>query len=75
MKVIEVEEPECTAQMGGITAQVRTDLVPDVKVGDYIIVHAGFAIQTLDEADALETLRAFDEIAKISTQEEHSPLL
>ncbi|MFH1740919.1 MAG: HypC/HybG/HupF family hydrogenase formation chaperone [bacterium] len=72
MKVTQIDGLECAAEMRGITARVRTDLVPDVKVGDYIIVHAGFAIQRLDEEDALQTLRDLDEIAALAAEEEHS---
>ena len=45
---------------------VRTDfsLVPQVKVGDWVIVHAGFAISVLDEKEAKRTLRLLREIAK-----------
>lgn len=37
----------------GVKKEVDISLVPDVKVGDYVIVHAGFAIQIIDEEDAL----------------------
>ena len=47
---------------GGISKSVCLDLVPDVKVGDYVIVHVGFAISTLDEAEAKATLDLLHEI-------------
>ena len=37
----------------GVKKEVDISLVPDVKIGDYVIVHAGFAIQNIDEEDAL----------------------
>jgi hydrogenase expression/formation protein HypC len=46
---------------GGTIRQANLSLV-DAKVGDYVIVHAGFAIQVLDEKDALETLELFREV-------------
>jgi hydrogenase expression/formation protein HypC len=46
---------------GGTMRQANLSLV-DAKVGDYVIVHAGFAIQVLDEKDALETLEIFREV-------------
>ena len=46
---------------GGTARQVNLTLV-DAKVGDYVIVHAGFAIQLLEEKDALETLELFREL-------------
>ncbi len=44
------------AELDGIGRDVMLDLVPEARVGDYVIVHAGFAIQTLDEDSARETL-------------------
>jgi len=46
---------------GGTAREVNLSLV-DAKVGDYVIVHAGFAIQVLEEKDALETLELFREV-------------
>jgi len=45
----------------GTTREVNVALV-DVKVGEYVIVHAGFAIEVLDEAEAKETLRLWSEL-------------
>ncbi|MGV8073128.1 MAG: HypC/HybG/HupF family hydrogenase formation chaperone [Syntrophobacteraceae bacterium] len=49
----------------GVRKVVSLAFVPDAIKGDYVIVHAGFAISVLDETEALETLRCFDEIADI----------
>jgi hydrogenase expression/formation protein HypC len=46
-----------TVDFGGVTKEICLVYVPEVVVGDYTIVHAGFAITRLDEAAALETLR------------------
>jgi hydrogenase expression/formation protein HypC len=46
----------------GIRREVSLLLCPEVQIGDYVLVHAGFAIQRLEYADALETLRLFDEL-------------
>lgn len=51
-----------TVDFGGATTTVCLAYVPEVEVGDYTIVHAGFAIARLDEAAALETLRLLDEL-------------
>ena len=45
-----------TIEIGGVGRQVALDLVPETAVGDYVIVHVGFAIERLDEAEAEETL-------------------
>jgi hydrogenase expression/formation protein HypC len=51
-----------TVDFGGVTKEVCLAYVPEVGVGDYTIVHAGFAITKLDETSALETLRMFEEL-------------
>ena len=61
-KVLEVHEDRGTrmalVDFGGVTKTVCLAYVPEVEVGDYTIVHAGFAITQLDEDSALETLAA-----------------
>lgn len=47
---------------GGIQKRVCLEWMPEVNVGDYVIVHVGFAISKLDEQEALETLKLFDEL-------------
>ena len=48
---------------GGVIREASLVYVPEAKVGDYTIIHVGFALNLIDEAEALETLRLFDEIA------------
>jgi hydrogenase expression/formation protein HypC len=50
-------------EVGGIRSRVSTALIDDVEVGDYLIVHAGFAITRLNVEEAEKTLALFDEIA------------
>jgi hydrogenase expression/formation protein HypC len=61
VKLIEKNGNAGKADAGGNLIDVRLDLVSDALPGDYILVHAGFAIQKYDEADALETLRLLKE--------------
>ncbi len=51
-----------TVDFGGVAKDVCLAYLPDAVVGDYAIVHAGFAITKLDEASALESLRLWREI-------------
>ena len=51
--------PMATVDFGGVTKLVCLAYAPDAVVGDYVIVHAGFAITKLDEASALESLATF----------------
>ncbi len=48
---------------GGVIREACLAYVPEAKVGDYTVIHVGFALNLLDESEALETLRLFDEIS------------
>lgn len=65
-KVLEVEtstRPRMgKASFGGIEKRVCLDWLPDIRIGDYVIVHVGFAISRMDEEEALKTLALFEEI-------------
>lgn len=57
---------------GGVTKEVCLAYVPDAQVDDYVIVHAGFALNTIDEAEAQEVfafLRAMNELQKLEQTE------
>ena len=62
-KVIEIKDSVGIVDFNGIKREVRLDLV-DVKVGDYVIVHTGFAIEKMDEKEALESLEIWKELLK-----------
>lgn len=53
---------------GGIVKDVCLAYVPDIRVGDYTIVHVGFAISVIDEASAQETLRMFNELGLLDEE-------
>jgi len=56
MKLVRVDGTVGTAEVDGVSRKVMLDLLPEAAVGDYVIVHAGYAIQSLDEKEAKETL-------------------
>lgn len=60
MKVTAVEGDEIVVELQGVTQRARADLLPDVALGDHVIVHAGYAITVLDEVEAEATLGLFD---------------
>ncbi len=63
MEVIKIENDSALVSAGGAEREVRLDLVDEMpEVGDYVIVHAGFALHRIDEEDAKETLKLLDEI-------------
>jgi len=55
-RIIKIENNMATIDVEGVQREASLLLLEDVRVGDYVIVHAGFAIQKLDEAAARETL-------------------
>ena len=71
-KVLRVEERDGTTMadvdFGGVLKEVCLEYVPDVQVGEYVIVHVGFAIQRLDEASALETLLSFEQLGSLEEE-------
>ena len=65
-KIDKIQEKKAWVDYGdGTRRKVDLTLV-DAAVGDYVLVHAGFAIQKLDEKEARETLRIFQEILEVS---------
>jgi len=64
-RVESIEDVVAVVDVGGATVRTRIDLVPDVAVGEYVLVHAGFALDKLDEEDALETLRLLAEADRL----------
>ncbi len=63
-KIIEINDDLGIVDVDGVKKEISLHLIEDPKVGDYVIVHAGFAINKIDENEALDTLRIFNEIAE-----------
>lgn len=49
----------------GVTRQASIQLTPEVKVGDYVLLHTGYAINIIDEAEAKETLKLLKELSEV----------
>lgn len=63
-KVIEINESKAVIEVGNVKREVFTQLVPDVELGDYVLVHAGCAIEIVDKEEALKTLDILKELAE-----------
>ena len=61
-KIVEIVGGTAIAEVGGQKVKARVDLLAGVKVGDYVLIHAGFAITIMDEDQALETLQIMEEV-------------
>jgi hydrogenase expression/formation protein HypC len=65
MRVTEIRGDQGRADIGGISRTVDLRFLKDVGIGDYIIVHAGFALQKLDPGEAEETLALLREMLEL----------
>jgi hydrogenase expression/formation protein HypC len=64
-QLVELDGHEAVADLHGNRLRVTTLLVPDVQVGDWVLVHAGFAIQRLDQEAARRTWAVLDQAADV----------
>lgn len=63
-RVVEIEERTAKVDVGGLMREISLELCPEVSIGDYVLIHTGFAIHKVDEAEALETLKILNELAE-----------
>lgn len=73
-KVIEIKNNKEMLRMAkvdfaGVVKEVCLDWVPEVQLNDFVVVHAGFALNKLDENEARETLRLFHEMGALTDEE------
>ena len=60
-----IDGHQAAVEIGGLTRQAGIQLTPEVKVGDYVLLHTGYAIQVIDAAEAEETLKLLREISEV----------
>jgi len=61
-KILEIEEDKAKVDYGGTVREANISLIEEPKIGEYVIVHAGYAIQKLDAIEAEETLDLFRQL-------------
>lgn len=71
-QIVEIRDNVATVDFGGVRQQAKLDLVEDVDVGRYVLVHSGYAIEVLSDQEAKESLEAWDELLKVMDEEEMS---
>jgi hydrogenase expression/formation protein HypC len=73
-KILSIYEDQTTrmakVDFGGVTREVCVELIPEANPGDWTIIHAGFALNILDEDEALETLAILQEMSNLAELEE-----
>ncbi len=62
-----IEGKEAEAEIGGIARRISLMLTPEAKIGDYVLVHTGYAISIVDQQEALETLKMFRQMAEMES--------
>jgi len=66
-----IEGKEAEVEIGGISRRASLWLTPEAKVGDYVLLHTGYAINVIDQEEAEETLKLLEEMAKLAEEEEN----
>jgi hydrogenase expression/formation protein HypC len=66
VKIASINGEEAEGEIGGVRRRVSIAFTPEAKVGDYVLLHTGYAIAVVDEAEAKETLKLLEEIASLS---------
>ncbi len=67
-EVIEIQDEMATVRVGDVFRKACLMLLPDIRVGDYVIVHAGFALHRVDPQEAQESLRLLRELAALAPE-------
>ncbi len=74
-KILSISGDDATrmgaVSFGGVSKEASLAFVPEAKVGDYVLVHAGFAISVVDEAEAAQTLEYFRQIGELGELEDN----
>ena len=64
-----IDGQQAEVEIAGVTRTISVAMTPEAQVGDYVIVHTGFALSVLDQEEAEETLRLFAEMAALEDEE------
>ena len=62
LKLVEINDKTAVGEAMGMRREIRVDFIDRPQIGDYVIVHAGFAIERLPERQALDDLEAWEEV-------------
>lgn len=65
-KIIEIKGNSAVVEIMGVTREISIELLKEVKTGEFVLVHAGCAIQVLDEQEARATMEIFEELKEIT---------
>jgi len=66
VRIVSIDGDEAETEIAGVRRRVSIALTPEARLGDYVLLHTGYAIGVIDEAEAEETLKLLEEIASLS---------
>jgi hydrogenase expression/formation protein HypC len=77
-KIVEVRDNDPVTRMGavdfgGVLKEINLSFVPEAKIGDYVLVHAGFALNTIDEKEASQVFEYLREMDELGEMEKDAP--
>jgi hydrogenase expression/formation protein HypC len=77
-KIVEVRDNDPVTRMGavdfgGALKEINLSFVPEAKIGDYVLVHAGFALNTIDEKEASQVFEYLREMGELGEMEKDAP--
>lgn len=61
-KIMKIEDDKATVEVDGLTQNISIALTPEAQEGDWVLIHAGYAIHMIDEFEAQETIKLLEEI-------------
>ncbi len=68
VEIVDVENQIAKVEVGGVKRNVNIGMLDDTRIGDYVLVHVGFAMSKVDEREAEETLRLLQELGSYETE-------
>ncbi len=69
-QIISIEGEKARVSLGGAEYNAALNLVENVKIGDYVLLHSGFAIQVIDEKEAMEIMQLLNEVIEKEQENE-----
>jgi hydrogenase expression/formation protein HypC len=63
-----IDGKDAEVEIGGVSRRISLWLTPEARVGDYVLLHTGYAINILDQDEAEETLRLLEEMAELAEE-------
>jgi len=68
MQITEIDGSDAVCVAGGISKAIRLDLLSDAAVGDFVLIHTGYAIEKIDPDEARETLELIEKVYRAGTE-------